>query len=62
MRRVIAMRKQDARERAEFEAVLDTYLHALGMEGGGLLDPVRAEAAEQAKPKKTARKKQAEPA
>ena len=31
LRRVIAIRKQDANERAEFEAVLDLYLHALGM-------------------------------
>lgn len=31
IRRVIAIRKQDPDERMEFEAVLDTYLHALGM-------------------------------
>lgn len=31
LRRVIAIRKQDAAERQEFEAVLDLYLHALGM-------------------------------
>lgn len=31
LRRVIAIRKQDQNERAEFEAVLDTYLSALGM-------------------------------
>lgn len=32
LRRVIAMRKQDADDRAEFEAILDTYLSALGMQ------------------------------
>lgn len=32
VRRIIAIRKQDPNERAEFEAVLDTYLHALGMQ------------------------------
>ncbi len=31
LRRVIAIRKQDANERAEGEAILETYLHALGM-------------------------------
>lgn len=31
MRKVIQLRKQDADERREQEAVLDTYLHALGM-------------------------------
>lgn len=31
LRRVIAIRKQDQNERLEQEAVLDTYLHALGM-------------------------------
>lgn len=31
LRRVIALRKQDMNERLEFEAVLDLYLHALGM-------------------------------
>lgn len=30
LRAVIRLRKQDARERAEFEMVLDLYLHALG--------------------------------
>ena len=33
LRRVIAIRKQDQNERLEQEAVLDTYLHALGMAG-----------------------------
>ena len=31
MRKVIAIRKKDAHERAEEDAVLDTYLVALGM-------------------------------
>jgi uncharacterized protein (UPF0335 family) len=31
LRRVISIRKQDAEKRAEEEAVLETYLHALGM-------------------------------
>ncbi|MEM6461723.1 MAG: DUF2312 domain-containing protein [Pseudomonadota bacterium] len=31
LRRVISIRKQDQNERMEQEAVLDTYLHALGM-------------------------------
>ncbi len=31
LRVVIRMRKQDANERAEQQAILDTYLHALGM-------------------------------
>ncbi|MDX0979371.1 DUF2312 domain-containing protein [Sinorhizobium medicae] len=31
LRKVISIRKQDADERAEQEAILDTYLHALGM-------------------------------
>jgi uncharacterized protein (UPF0335 family) len=31
LRTVIRMRKQDADERKEHEAVLETYLHALGM-------------------------------
>ncbi len=31
LRKVIAIRKQDADERAEQEAILDSYLHALGM-------------------------------
>ncbi len=32
LRKVIALRKQDADERAEIEAILDLYLQALGME------------------------------
>lgn len=31
IRKIIQMRKQDAAERAEQEAVLETYMHALGM-------------------------------
>ncbi|MCY0096547.1 DUF2312 domain-containing protein [Hoeflea ulvae] len=31
LRKVIAIRKQDANDRMEQEAILDTYLHALGM-------------------------------
>lgn len=31
LRAVIRLRKQDAQERAEHEAILDTYKHALGM-------------------------------
>jgi uncharacterized protein (UPF0335 family) len=31
LRRIIALRKQDMAERLEFEAVVDTYLAALGM-------------------------------
>ena len=31
LRTIVRMRKQDAGERAEQEAILDTYLHALGM-------------------------------
>lgn len=31
LRRVVAMRKMDQADRLEQEAVLDTYLHALGM-------------------------------
>jgi len=31
IRKVIARRKQDANDLAEQEALLDTYLHALGM-------------------------------
>ena len=31
LRAIVRMRKQDANERAEAEAVLDTYMSALGM-------------------------------
>jgi uncharacterized protein (UPF0335 family) len=32
LRRLIALRKQNPNERQEFETILDTYMHALGME------------------------------
>jgi uncharacterized protein (UPF0335 family) len=32
LRRLIALRKQDPSERQEFETILDTYMHAVGME------------------------------
>jgi uncharacterized protein (UPF0335 family) len=31
LRKVVAIRKQDENDRLEQEAILDTYLHALGM-------------------------------
>jgi uncharacterized protein (UPF0335 family) len=31
LRTIVRMRKQDASERAEQEAILDMYLHAMGM-------------------------------
>ena len=31
LRKVVRMRKQDVNERKEQEAILETYLHALGM-------------------------------
>ncbi len=31
LRTIVKMRKQDANERQEAEAILETYLHALGM-------------------------------
>ena len=31
LRRIVALRKQDPDKRAEQEAILDTYKHALGM-------------------------------
>jgi uncharacterized protein (UPF0335 family) len=34
LRTVIRLRKQDTSERQEQEALLDLYLHALGMAGG----------------------------
>lgn len=33
LRRVISLRKKDSAERQEEEAILDLYLHALGMAG-----------------------------
>src|SRR4051812_1900884 len=35
MRKIVQLRKQDAVERDEAEALLDVYMVALGMEGGG---------------------------
>ncbi|WP_319513562.1 DUF2312 domain-containing protein [uncultured Cohaesibacter sp.] len=35
MRQVVRMRKQDSNERQEMEALLDLYLHALGMAPSG---------------------------
>jgi uncharacterized protein (UPF0335 family) len=34
MRQIVRIRKQDRNERAEQEAILDLYLHALGMADG----------------------------
>ncbi|WP_182085353.1 DUF2312 domain-containing protein [Aureimonas sp. ME7] len=34
LRKVISLRKQDANERAEQDAILDLYLQALGMQQG----------------------------
>lgn len=34
LRKIIAIRKQDQNDRLEQEAILDTYLHALGMAPG----------------------------
>jgi len=31
LRRIVSLRKQDPGKRAEQEAILDTYMHALGM-------------------------------
>lgn len=31
LRRIVAIRKQDPDKRAEQDAILDTYMHALGM-------------------------------
>ncbi len=36
LRKVISLRKQDANERAEQDAILDLYLQALGMTSSGL--------------------------
>lgn len=35
LRTVVRLRKQDSSERAEQDAMLDLYLHALGMATGG---------------------------
>lgn len=34
LRAIVRLRKQDAQERAEHEAILETYMQALGMLGG----------------------------
>ena len=39
MRQVVRLRKQDANERQEMEALLDLYLHALGIEQARKEDP-----------------------
>lgn len=46
MRKVIAKRKKTAAERQEEDALLDTYLKALGMEGTPLGEWVEKQAAE----------------
>lgn len=38
LKKVVALRKKDEHERAEEDAILDTYLHALGMRQGDLFD------------------------
>lgn len=38
MRQVIRLRKMEPAERAESEAILDLYLHALGMQAGLPMD------------------------
>jgi uncharacterized protein (UPF0335 family) len=49
MRQIVRIRKQDANERAEFEAIIDLYMHALGMVPGApepeedIREPIRAE-------------------
>ena len=45
MRKVLRIRKLDAHERYEEEALLDTYLHALGMAVGSSEDEDDMEAA-----------------
>lgn len=50
LRRVIAYLKDPAQQ-TETLHVFQTYLHALGIEGGGLLDPARLEAGETEKGK-----------
>lgn len=37
LKKVVALRKKDEQERMEEEAILDTYLHALGMLAEGRL-------------------------
>ena len=35
LRKIIALRKKQPHEREEEDAILDLYMHALGMAGGG---------------------------
>jgi uncharacterized protein (UPF0335 family) len=52
LRAIVRLRKQDANERAEHEAILETYMHALGM----LADlPLGQAAIERAAPRSRAR-------
>lgn len=48
MRRLIQIRAQDSAERAEQAALLDTYMHALGMDGGAGREPTEEELEERA--------------
>lgn len=48
MRRLIQIRAQDSAERAEQAALLDTYMHALGMDGGAAREPTEDELVERA--------------
>ena len=45
LRKVVSLRKKSQTERQEEDAILDTYLHALGMAEGQMIVPV-SEAAE----------------
>ncbi|GAB1716811.1 MAG: UPF0335 protein [Nitrobacter sp.] len=38
IRKIVSLRKKNAAERQEEEALLDLYMHALGMASGGLAD------------------------
>ncbi len=46
MRQVIRLRKQEPNERQEAEAILDLYMHALGMVPGSARDHADVQAAE----------------
>jgi uncharacterized protein (UPF0335 family) len=48
MRRLIQIRAQDSAERAEQAALLDTYMHALGMGEGAAREPTEEELEERA--------------
>lgn len=41
IRKVLAIRKKDAAERSEEEALIQTYCHALGMQGSFEFEPSR---------------------